>query len=97
MRQKTVSQTGVCSRVTNAIGEEPFEGAYYRKNDGTLSQSDETWAEFDRLSDLPSTDLDGWEELFVYTDQNVYHWVEAGYDAGPTVLPRDPQSLAESM
>lgn len=51
------------------------------------------WREYTSVDDLPQKPLDGWEELFVFTDTHVYRWVKTGVSHGPTVIPRDPESV----
>lgn len=89
-------KSGIARLVESTVGDERFEKALYRRNSGTLSEREEEWERFHRIANLPITDLEGWEELLVYTDQSVYRWVETGFGSNPTRLPRHPDSAIES-
>lgn len=86
-REPTMSQ-----QVRDAIGEEPFEAAIHRANDGSLDAPDERTDRYDAVDDLPDEPLGGWESLTVFTETHVYRWVGGGgYNSGPTRSPRDPE------
>lgn len=78
-------------RVLGAIGDERFETAVHRTNDGTLDDFRERTRRYESAAELPEEPLDGWAELVVYTETHVYRWVGVGYADGPTRLPREPQ------
>lgn len=53
----------------------------------------EVWHKYQSLSEVPNVQLDGWEELVVFTDQHIYRWVQVGYNSGPAKVPRSPNLL----
>ncbi|MFD1587537.1 hypothetical protein ACFR9U_11120 [Halorientalis brevis] len=72
------------------------EAIVYRENDGTLEQPRDEWQRFSSVAELPEQPLDGWDELYVYTESFVYRWVGVGFNAGPERLPRSPDVLPEA-
>ena len=71
------------------------EAIVYRENAGTLEQPDDEWHRVTSVDDLPAQSLDGWDELYVYTETHVYRWVGVGFNGGPEKLPRSPEILPE--
>ncbi|MFB6179721.1 MAG: hypothetical protein ABEI77_08365 [Halorientalis sp.] len=69
------------------------ETIVYRENSGTLAEPADEWHRVSATTDLPEKPLDGWDELYVYTDAFVYRWVGVGFGAGPDKLPRSPDAL----
>jgi hypothetical protein len=88
-RRQTLRQS-----VADAVGDDHVVAICHRELLGTLADPTFVWNEYTSLSALPERPLDGWEELLVFTDTDVYHWVETGYANGPTVLPRGPASVS---
>ncbi|WP_335999138.1 hypothetical protein [Halorientalis halophila] len=80
--------------VAGAVDTAP-ESIAYRENVGTLDAPEERWHRFETVAELPDRTFDGWDELFVYTETHVYHWVAGGFAQGPDRLPRDPASLPD--
>jgi hypothetical protein len=86
-------ERGIASMVENALdGVEP-EAIVYRANTGTLDDPADEWERYDAVADLPDRGIDGWDELYVYTETHVYRWLGVGFDAGPETIPRDPGTL----
>lgn len=56
-------------------------------------QPEYIWREYSSVTNPPHQQLDGWEELLVFTDTYVYHWVETGFDGHPILLPRNPDTI----
>jgi hypothetical protein len=73
-----------------------IEDIYHRECRGTLSELEEQWHRYESVEELPELPLDGWEELVVYTDDQVLRWVETGFQSGPTRTPRSPRALGAS-
>jgi hypothetical protein len=79
--------------VTTSVGNEQVETVFYHEQRGSLNDPAMVWREYTSLDELPQKPLDGWEELLVFTNTRVYRWIETGITHGPTVLPRDPESV----
>lgn len=71
------------------------ETIVYRENSGSLDQLTDDWHRFSSVEDLPERPLEGWDELYVYTESFVYRWVAVGFNAGPERLPRTPDVLPD--
>jgi len=72
------------------------ESIAYRENVGTLDAPEERWHRYETVAELPDHAFDGWDELYVYTETHVYHWVAGGFAQGPDRMPRDPESLPDA-
>lgn len=83
-------------RVERAVGDERIEAVLHREQLGDLQDSRTEWVEYETLAGLPVRPLDGWEELVVFTTEHVYRWVETGFGRGPTVVPRDPETVTHT-
>lgn len=80
--------------VATAVDATPTAIAY-RENVGTLDAPESRWHRYDTVAELPDRPFDGWDELFVYTETHVYHWVASGFAQGPEKLPRNPETLPD--
>jgi hypothetical protein len=80
--------------VGDAVDTAPEQIAY-RENVGTLDAPEEQWHRYETVAELPDRAFDGWDELYVYTETHVYHWVAGGFAQGPERVPRDPESLPD--
>lgn len=76
-----------------ALGDREAAAVAYRENVGTLDDPEKRWHRGDGVADLPDREFDGWDELYVYTEEHVYRWVAVGFGSGPERLPRDPEAL----
>lgn len=84
---------GIATLITGTLdGQEPT-AIVYRENTGTLDDPVEEWHRYEDVDSLPDRVVDGWDELYVYTETHVYRWVGVGFGGGPETVPRDPSSL----
>lgn len=91
-RDETDAQ-GIAPLVSRTLdGQEP-EAIVYRENTGTLDDPVDEWHRYEDVGDLPDRTVDGWDELYVYTETDVYRWVGVGFGGGPEKVPRNPASL----
>lgn len=93
MKTETSNITTIQQSVTTSVGDERIETIFHHEQCGSLNDPAMVWREYPSVDDLPQTPLDGWEELLVFTDTHIYRWVETGVTHGPTILPRDPDSV----
>jgi hypothetical protein len=84
---------GIAALVSEALDGETPEAIVYRENTGTLDDPVEEWHRYEDADDLPDRTVDGWDELYVYTETHVYRWVGVGFGGGPEKVPRGPASL----
>jgi hypothetical protein len=77
----------------DALGDRRATAVAYRENVGTLDDPEERWHRGEDVAALPDREFDGWDELYVYTEEHVYRWVAVGFGSGPERLPRDPDAL----
>lgn len=92
----TASDADLRTLVREAVGDTAVTKIVYHENTGTLSAPDTEWSRFDAVADLPDGGVEGWDELYVYTDSHVYRWVGVGFGNGPERLPRSPDNLPGS-
>ncbi|MFB6082771.1 MAG: hypothetical protein ABEJ94_00830 [Halorientalis sp.] len=92
---ETEGERTVREVVGDAVNTVP-ESIAYRENVGTLDAPEERWHRYETVAELPDRAFDGWDELYVYTETHVYHWVAGGFAQGPDRMPRDPGSLPDA-
>lgn len=76
--------------------DEVVEEVCHCSQEGPLAVARDEWTRYDSLAGLPARELQGWEELVVFTSTHVYRQVGVGYGGGVRVTPRTPGALTEA-
>lgn len=93
-RKTSTAVTTLAERIQSHLTvEEKLDVICHKTVSNVGDERTEEWNRYESLAELPNVKLDGWEELIVFTNQNIYRWVQVGFNSGPTRVPRSPDFL----